>query len=260
MTTLLAVTGMSPAILTETLYALGQEGEWVGRIRVLTTRKGQESISKVFESPKGKRSPWEDYKAWVANKGQQPPEFGPGSHYIRVIPSASGQDMEDIETKEDNERFADLLVEEIKTLTDHPDGRLIASIAGGRKSMGTLLYAVCGLLARETDRITHVLVSKSHEGKPWFWFPEQSEFPEGEYPKKAKVTLADVPFVPLRDTMRKIAPQTPQTFRELISSAKSGQKIVGVKIQLQKDGESIKVRGQKIQVGESGVKTLRPSG
>ncbi|NLV24760.1 MAG: TIGR02584 family CRISPR-associated protein, partial [Deltaproteobacteria bacterium] len=39
-TVLLAVCGLSPQVITETLYALHQQGRQVDAVRVLTTRQG----------------------------------------------------------------------------------------------------------------------------------------------------------------------------------------------------------------------------
>jgi CRISPR-associated protein (TIGR02584 family) len=41
---LLAVTGLSPQVITETLYALHQNNRKVDRIHVITTREGKERI------------------------------------------------------------------------------------------------------------------------------------------------------------------------------------------------------------------------
>ena len=48
---LLAVTGMSPQVITETLYALNVEGEaWPHALRLITTSKGRNTLWKGYEN------------------------------------------------------------------------------------------------------------------------------------------------------------------------------------------------------------------
>jgi hypothetical protein len=121
------------------------------------------------------------------------------------------RELADLRTPADNEAAADFLLEQVRALVENPDVRLIASLAGGRKTMGALLYACFTLAARETDRLTHVLVNEPFDTLRGFWFPGQPGGPvakannrtqkaETEHdPAAAVVELADVPFVPLRN-------------------------------------------------------------
>ena len=55
------------------------------------------------------------------------------------------------------------MLDQFRMVVEKADATLIASIAGGRKTMGALLYGCMTLLGRETDRLTHVLVHEPFE-------------------------------------------------------------------------------------------------
>jgi len=54
------------------------------------------------------------------------------------------RELQDIRTPADNEAAADFLLEQVRTIVGNPDTQLIASIAGGRKTMGALLLPCVG--------------------------------------------------------------------------------------------------------------------
>ena len=223
-TILLAVTGMSPAVLTETIWALAQgpEPTFPTRVIVVTTVDGRREMEHRLFGPEprfGGRTPWDTLRAALSAAGHDLSgrlRFGTTGDDIRVIAgcdSVTGRTRElaDLRSPGDNEAAADFLLEQVRALVANPDSRLVASLAGGRKTMGALLYACLTLVGRETDRLTHVLVSEPFETLRGFWFPGQpggaiakSEVrgAKGEVafdPTTARVELADVPFVPLRN-------------------------------------------------------------
>jgi CRISPR-associated protein (TIGR02584 family) len=224
---------MSPAILTETLWALAHEPEPVlpHRIIVVTTTAGRACLEELLRpSPQlGDTAPWDALRAALGQRGHDLTgrlRFGLTGDDIRVITTADpdtgrSRELPDIRTPADNEAAADFLLEQVRALVENPDTHLIASLAGGRKTMGALLYACMTLAARETDRLTHVLVSEPFDTLRGFWFPAQpggslplparsvgsvgSVHSAGSvpvtsvHPTTARVDLADVPFVPLRN-------------------------------------------------------------
>ncbi|MCA1964954.1 MAG: TIGR02584 family CRISPR-associated protein [Prosthecobacter sp.] len=222
-TTLLAVTGLSPAIVTETLWALAHEKKRIlpERVVFITTLIGAEKIQQQLFTPlpafSGKTA-WEALRAALKAKdheliAEQPP---------RIIGQANRQTgtfdgLADIVTPEHNDHAAAFILEQVRQIVTNPDTRLIASIAGGRKTMGALLHAAVTLIGRETDRLTHVLVDAPYDTLPGFYFPGQPgpalKDREGKAhpPAKASVHLADVPFVPLRNRFEDIQ-QFPGSF------------------------------------------------
>lgn len=231
---LLAVIGMSPAILTETIWALAAEQPPVipDRIVVVTTLQGREQVKQLFAETSAlkKQSPWNALRQALEQRGHNLKgklRFGATANDIRVITghdktSERTIELNDIRDRADNEAAADFLLEQVRTFVENPDIQLIVSIAGGRKTLSALMYACVTLAGRETDRLTHVLVSEPFETLRDFWFPHQ---PGGALkdrdghehdPKSAKVELAHVPFVPLRNLFRRELGQPAGSFRRLI--------------------------------------------
>ena len=135
---LVAVTGLSPQIVTETLYALAVVLERSQRpfvptkIRLITTEEGARRAQDSLLNP---GNGWfhrlrSDYRLPAI-------EFGP--QHIVVLKDGTGKPLDDIRTRDDNERAADAITDEIRQLTRDDDTALHVSIAGGRKTMGFYL-------------------------------------------------------------------------------------------------------------------------
>ncbi len=237
-TILLAVTGMSPAVLTETIWALahprdGSEPVLPSRVVVVTTVAGRETICLQLFTPCarfGGRTPWETLRAALAEEGfdlENRLRFGTTPDDIRVITAADSatgrsEELADLRTLRDNDAAADFVLDEVRRVVENPDTRLVASLAGGRKTMGALLYACLTLAGRETDRLTHVLVNEPFETAREFYFPGQPGGPVQDRdkrdcdPAQARVELADVPFVPLRNLFKRELGQPAGSFRNLV--------------------------------------------
>jgi CRISPR-associated protein (TIGR02584 family) len=203
-TILFAVTGTTPAVLTETVWALAQEKPAIlpDRVVVVTTTVGKKQIEgELF----GEAGVWDALRKAV--KAGDKLCFGTTATDIRVFTSTepkSGRSLEldDLRTARDNASAADFILEQLRGLAENPDTRIIASIAGGRKTMGALLYACMSLIGREGDRLTHVLVNGPYENPkllPRFYFPGCGPSLKDAGGIKPVVELADMPFVPLRN-------------------------------------------------------------
>ena len=221
-TTLLAVTGLSPAIVTETVWALASEKKRVlpDRVLFITTLTGAEKIRQQLFTPLpafGGLTAWASLRVTLKARDHELIAEPP-----RVIGQADRNSgtfigLPDIVTPEQNDLAAAFILEQVRQVVTNPETRLIASIAGGRKTMGALLHAAVTLIGRETDRLTHVLVDAPFETMPGFYFPGQPGPPlrdrEGREfaASAARVHLADVPFVPLRNRFEDIR-EFPGTF------------------------------------------------
>ena len=226
---LLAVTGMSPAVLTETLWALahptdGQAPVIPDRVVVVTTTDGRDEINRQLFARTAEGEGccvWEAFRAALVAAGYSlhgKLRFGTTGDDVRVFTTSDPrtgqtQELADIRTPADNAAAADFLLRQVREIVETPDSRLIASLAGGRKTMGALLYACLSLIGRETDRLTHVLVNAPFEDprlKPRFYFPTQASqslvLPDGTPAQaaRARIELADLPFVPLRNRFREL--------------------------------------------------------
>lgn len=248
----MAVTGMSPAILTETIWALAhpsagsaEEPIIPHRVIVLTTTIGRREIESGLFGPQprlGGRSPWEALRSALASEGLDLNgrlRFGTTADDLRVFTTADRAvgrtiELDDIRTPADNEAAASFMLEQVRGLVEDPDKMVIASLAGGRKTMGALLYACFSLIGRDTDRLTHVLVGEPFDTLREFWFPAQPggaiSKPENRNPKTAaqhdpataRIELADVPFVPLRHLFARELGRPAGGFMRLVESCRTG--------------------------------------
>jgi len=218
---LLAVSGLSPQILTETLYALAVaiDPPFVPtEIQILTTVEGAERarLSLLSDDPG-----W--FKRLCRDYGLKPPAFG--LDQIQLITDANGQALEDIRELEDNASVADQLIARVRDLTADPDCALHVSLAGGRKTMGYYAGYALSLFGRPQDRLSHVLVAAPFEQSWIFFYPTPYsrviETRDGKLAdtKDARVTLAEVPFVRLREGLPTRLLEGRASFGESIAAA-----------------------------------------
>ncbi len=151
---LLAVTGLSPQIVTETLYALAvaSSPRWIPtEIRLITTTRGADNARLQLLHPK---------TGWFhrLRADYQLPEIAFDESHIHLIERPDGTPLDDIRDDTDNALTADTIVERVRLLTADPSSQIHASIAGGRKTMGFFLGYAMSLFGRDQDRLSHVLV------------------------------------------------------------------------------------------------------
>ena len=164
---LLAVTGLSPQIVTETLYALAVKGSPIfvpTEIRIITTQRGAEEARRTLLS---------DDPGWFhrLRKDYRLPVIAFAAEDIRVIAGPTGKPLGDILDEADNAAVADFITEEVRGITADPRASLHVSIAGGRKTMGFYVGYALSLFGRAQDRLSHVLVPPSLELRPDFFYP-----------------------------------------------------------------------------------------
>jgi CRISPR-associated protein (TIGR02584 family) len=261
----LAVSGMSPAVLTETIWALAHEETPVipDRIVVVTTTRGQAVLEKELFTPvqKGKPDLWQVLRDQILAAHDRP-RTKLNLDTIRLISvpnprTGRSEPLEDFRTSEENAAVANYLLDQVRGLVETPGVRLITSIAGGRKTLGVLLYACMSLLGRETDRVTHVLVSEPYDNpglKPRFYFPEQpiqklSLDGKSYTADQARIDLGDIPFVPLRNLFDRQGFTRPSTFTGLVERCR--QKVSefasrNVKLKIWRKRTEIEVNGVKV--------------
>lgn len=224
-TILVAVSGMSPAIITETLWKLADESPPVvpDDVVVITTIKGELDIDQQLLKPSKEwknKSVWTHLRKDIFTKARLPKDCPKLQLSVRVIelPDAKSgvkTKAHDLRSEQENAEAADFILQTLSPLTEATDHHVIASIAGGRKTMGALLYASMSLVAKETDRVTHVLVSDPFDTTRGFFYPAQivqtlqsfdlrtkSTHPVNA--RDASIELADIPFVPLRNGFKEL--------------------------------------------------------
>jgi len=199
--------GLSPQIVTETLYALAVNPgpdtlSWAPtELRVLTTREGAEHARLLL---------FASDRDWFGRLVRDYPDaafealrFGPED--IEIIQSSDGAPIDDILTETDNRASADAITETVRRFTDDTECALHVSIAGGRKTMGFYAGYALSLYGRAQDRLSHVLISSPFESSWDFFYPtpyprtiESRQTNRPIDAKDAEVSLADIPFVRLR--------------------------------------------------------------
>lgn len=223
---LFAAIGLTPAVLTETIWALAEEGprSVPDRIVVCTTARGKERIEQVFFRDHRWQEFVRELERAFGEDFSDKLRFGPTGDSLRVIPTyRQDRELEDILTTEDNQAVGDFFLEHLRPFAESENIRIIASIAGGRKSMGALLLTVMSLIGREEDRVCHVLVEEPWDRVQGVLFPEKGRgyaHPDDGVLLDAgdmKIHLADIPFVPLRQIFPHEVSRFSGSYRGLLS-------------------------------------------
>ncbi len=241
-TTLIAVTGLSPAVLTETIWALAKdpvEPVIPDKILVLTTLTGERKLKEQLFGPDDL---WLTLREQLLGKRHADDprlDFSDTPDRIRVFTRKSGGkriQLDRMDTKEETEAVGDCLVEELWNWVGRPDTRVLASISGGFKTMSALLYAAMTVLGGQDDRILHVLVNEPYDGNttPFFYWPKQpvqelrtlrpgAPGPAGTVvtAAKAKLVLTDVEFPPLRRLFGDYGFKEAPTFGTLVAMSRN---------------------------------------
>lgn len=242
-TVLIAVSGASPAILTEAVWALAREASPVipDLVVVVTSASGAQSLKSQLLTPV---AAWQKMTVWQSLRQAI---LGPGhSHECRLTleapvivtradpASGTAIPLDDIRTAEDNAAAAETILAAVRRFSTDPDTRLVGLLSGGRKTMGALLHAAFSLAGRSGDRLLHVLVNEPFENprlNPVFYFPGQPGRSEHRVPgsdvtafanNTAQVELADVPLVALGElVVNRTAGQAPATFASFARAARA---------------------------------------
>lgn len=220
---LICVTGLSPQIVTETVYALAVQGSpaWIpDEIHLITTARGADNARlKLLSGDPG----------WFhrLRKDYALPAIAFDESDIHVIRREDGSLLEDIRDDTDNRLAADFIADTVRRMTLNADSQIHASIAGGRKTMGFYLGYAMSLYGRPQDRLSHVLVSAPFESHPEFYYPTPqtrviTSLDRGQDAldcSQARVWLGDIPFVRLRDGLPERLLEGKTTFSEAVTAA-----------------------------------------
>ena len=203
---LLAVVGLSPQVITETLFALHQQGKSVHAIHIVTTRQGKEKINAHLLSPTDGK-----YYQYLREYNIDPSTIDFGFQNVHTITDSNGREIDDIADEEENEWLLKKCMELTFSFTRDSDTAVFFSIAGGRKTMSACLMLAAQFYGRPQDRIYHVLVSPEFESNRDFYYPppkstsielkDKNGQPYTKETKYAKVTLVPIPFVSVRDKL-----------------------------------------------------------
>ena len=222
--------GTSPAVLTETVWCLAHQSVPVvpDEVVVLTTESGKERL--YAEILNGESSVWRRMcESLREDKVDIDGKLVFGKTSVRVIPDAHGNEIYDLRSGEDNLRAADFMLQQLRQYTESSDTVVLASIAGGRKTMSALLFSCMTLLGREDDKVFHVLLPPEFEGgvTPPMYYPVKgvtyTNRMTGKTYKSEKFQseLFEVPFVRMRGWYQEKFKNIPPSYRTLISKVQT---------------------------------------
>ncbi len=213
---LLAIAGLSPQVITETLYALHQESVCVDEIHVLTTSTGRDRILSGLLAPQDGC-----FYQYLKEYGIDPRSIRFAPETVHVLRDKTGHALEDIANAADNEILLSSCLTLAHRFTQNNENTVFFSIAGGRKTMSACLMTAAQLYGRTHDRIYHVLISPEFENHQGFYYPpakpamlEMHDVRGGKILRdtaSASVNLVPIPFISLRDTIRDPATGRVQT-------------------------------------------------
>lgn len=215
------VTGTTPQIITETLYALihRQPSVRADEVHIITTSHGASLVKEnLFDS-----GVFHEFcKEFRLSKNILTEKS------IHIIDNGKEGQINDIISEKDNERLGDFILSFIKDKTEDDHIRLHCSLAGGRKTMSFYLGAALQLLGRPCDRLYHVLVSPEFESTPDFYYkPKTSRMltHRGRVlnTRDAVIHLAELPLILLREKLS----QDGLSFRQMV---KEGQRDIDTAI------------------------------
>jgi CRISPR-associated protein (TIGR02584 family) len=198
---LVMAAGLTPQVVTETLYALAVDREppWVPtEVRLITTQEGAlRARLTLLDASTGY------FHRFCEEYG-----LSGRIHFDEnciVVLEAAGRMLDDIRTPAENVAAADGITEAVRQWCSDPDAAVHVSIAGGRKTMGYYLGYALSLFGRAQDRLSHVLINEPFESLTDFFYPPRVPrvvYGRDQRPASsadARVTLAEIPFVRLRD-------------------------------------------------------------
>jgi CRISPR-associated protein Csx14 len=197
---LLALLGLHPKVLTETLYGLCVKRSLAVTkvIGIASAVAKQKIVSELLHPVTG-----EFYKLC-----REYPERFDGVQFtaesVRVA-RLEGEEIPDIANSRQSQAYLDLIIATVMEMTADKEICLHTVVAGGRRTLSVYLAMVMQLLARPQDRMYHLFV------EPWeaevnsdFYFPTRQSNPMTTYDgsafdaKDVRVDLVEIPFLRLR--------------------------------------------------------------
>ena len=202
--TLVISLGLSPQVVTETLWALtiDIQPSWIPEeIVILTTSQGALTAeATLLDAGEGR------IRALGQEYGRKDLERLASNIRIEVIGDDAAR-FNDVDSEDAHTAAADRTMRLIRDLTAEGRRQIHASIAGGRKSQGALLALSMSLFARPGDCLSHIVVDDAFAGRPDFFFPPARPATLVRGGGKdlnsadARVRLAQIPFPRIRSML-----------------------------------------------------------
>jgi len=245
---LLIVTGASPQVLTETLFALNQQGKQLPEeVFVITTKNTKGILVEGLFTQGHWQQLIDDYQLPAITFDEQ---------HIWLIEDQLGKPIGDAKTEIEQTFMADFITRKVFELTNDDNISIHASIAGGRKTMAFYLGYAMSLLGREQDSLSHVFVNDEFEFVPDFYYPTPNShlvynrnLQKDVDCKNAVVTLAEIPFVRMRQSIDQTLVNTMQnaSFSQTVASLNSAHNDE-LELTINKKAKELKLAGVDIKL------------
>jgi len=163
---LVSIAGLSPQIITETLYYYLIERKppvWIDEVKILTTLPGKQ---KIMESLLDKNNG--QFYLFCKEYNINPKDICFKEDSIIVL--GGDAPIDDIASDKDSAIIGNEIVKFIKDISLIPDSRFIYSVAGGRKTMTAYLSLAVQLYGKDDDILCHILVSPDFESNRNFYY------------------------------------------------------------------------------------------
>jgi CRISPR-associated protein (TIGR02584 family) len=199
---LVAVVGLTPQVITETVYYLTQIRQpsvLPTALHILTTQQGHKQVCDQLLAPAAGH-----FYALCSEYGLDATAI---DVHIHILRDAAQVPLDDIRTAADNAAVADQIAACIRYLTSDPTTRLFCSLAGGRKTQSVLLGFALQLYGRPQDTLLHVLVDDAFQNHAEFFYPPRASrllrTRDGQWldARTARVDGAEIPYLRLRDKL-----------------------------------------------------------
>ena len=250
---LLSVAGLSPQVITETLYCLIKSSGRplpIREIRVVTTHAGEERARELLLHP---QDGW--FHRFCRDFRIPPGSIRFDSSCILVPKGQDGRPLHDDRTPADNALVADFILSLVRDLTRDPGTALHCSVAGGRKTMGLFLGIAFQLFARPYDRLSHVLVwPPEMEGHLDFFYPPPRPTTytvngRAIHSRDIQVELAEIPVLLLRERLQAVELER-YSYSALIAHAQQelDREVVPLPLILDSKSRSLRVESHTIRL------------
>ncbi|MBV6479135.1 MAG: hypothetical protein HGGPFJEG_01896 [Ignavibacteria bacterium] len=208
---LICVSGLSPQIITETLFALSVKNKiTIDEIIIVTTKVGKDLIlGKIPYSVNNKKVYIKlSDKIKELCKLFKLKEINLSAKNV-IEATEENISLYDIRTDEHNILFPNRICEVIRENSEDNNTTLHCSISGGRKTMSVFMGYALSLFGRNQDKLYHVLTKEENEKNRLYFFPSKAN-------KKSEIELSNIPFVRLRGILKDKSQFLKSNFSEIV--------------------------------------------
>lgn len=248
--------GSSPAVVTETLWALHRHADEpfpVHELHIVTTVGTRDLGEIACRDADGLVVRGGKLNELYRELGGRAPSVH--LHIPSVLRDGDLELVADIRTEDEGVAFGDTITRLVREITEDGEANLHLSIAGGRKTMSYHAGAAMTLYGRSRDKLSHTLVEPEElEQCPEFWWPSPSDTFVAHRSRKAadglpalfntrageaRVVLVDIPFVRLRGHLPDYFFHRDDTYARIVARFNASRQAVPLVINVPEDFISI---------------------